>query len=818
MFKKIITYFLIIAVIAPILSAMPLRANKSFAQTTNSTYKNKSGYTVNVQKTTNSSGKTTVYEDYEDRNGNLNRRKKQYNSGEESTAKWKQTVGRNGDFSESASDSDSGKTDNTGSTSGGGDSTTGSGSDEENKTTTGNTKEVSNPCSMLSGMTWGDCINYTIANIFYGTIFRLSNYITMMAGSLFNASIGFSLTSESFPTDENSMIATGWTMTRDLINLFFIFILLYIAISTILQYGSFGKDVIVKLIIAAVLINFSLMITKVVIDSSHVLAWEFYKKIDVKNEKGAGDGEKLADIKNEVEIKGFKMKNLANVFLAGFNPQKLIIPSSDTDDTFGKVVNRVSSAGGGISATWFQIILIMVLASVLNILAAFILFAGAIFFVARIIVLWFVLILSPLAFAGMITPKFQKYSGQWWNKLISQSFFAPAFLFLFYLVTELINSGFLKSVISAANNSASAKVLFINPGSTIIIFFHFIIVGGLMVGCLWIAQQMGAYGASGMMSMGKKWGDWARNTIGDKAALTWSGRGIRRASGGLAEKIATSDSAWAKGLRYIPGVTRGTANIAQKNRARIDEIQKKYTNYNDKELQNMLGITTVGFNRAAIIQELTKRKSLKDVKDKEVEKTIETLQKYGTKTKDTERLRPELVSGKGILDTEVLAFRTSPENREHVQMLENTLIGQGLTGVNLSNALTEDIRKSVAQEKIIKKIPVSDIEATSNELFKDPLKHLAIKNFGSGHANKILDIGGEKENNFMKGLVGLNVRHPLPGVPGGGVLAPVNSSADIQKALEDLGNSSLAGWAGSLIGKNMIDAYGRKIVGAGWVI
>ena len=55
---------------------------------------------------------------------------------------------------------------------------------------------------------------------------------------LFNASIQFSLSGTSFDAEKNIMIKDGWTMVRDLFNLVFIFILLYAAISTILQYGN----------------------------------------------------------------------------------------------------------------------------------------------------------------------------------------------------------------------------------------------------------------------------------------------------------------------------------------------------------------------------------------------------------------------------------------------------------------------------------------------------------------------------------------------------------------------------------------------------
>ena len=119
---------------------------------------------------------------------------------------------------------------------------------------------------------------------FYLVFFWPSYYLVYFAGTLFDTAIVFSISGQAMDTSANSMIAVGWTTIRDLINLFFIFILLYAAISTILQYGNFQlKNVLAKIIIAALLINFSLMIGKMVIDASHILAWEFYNRIDVND-------------------------------------------------------------------------------------------------------------------------------------------------------------------------------------------------------------------------------------------------------------------------------------------------------------------------------------------------------------------------------------------------------------------------------------------------------------------------------------------------------------------------------------------------------
>ena len=131
----------------------------------------------------------------------------------------------------------------------------------------------------------------------------------------------------------------------------FIFILLYAAISTILQYGNYQlKNVLAKIIIAALLINFSLMIGKMVIDASHILAWEFYNRIDVNDtaneaakaakkavEEEVGTEKLFPEVKGDINVKIeegiiFGPRKLSEVFLAGFNPQRLITASTGGGD------------------------------------------------------------------------------------------------------------------------------------------------------------------------------------------------------------------------------------------------------------------------------------------------------------------------------------------------------------------------------------------------------------------------------------------------------------------------------------------------------
>ena len=74
----------------------------------------------------------------------------------------------------------------------------------------------------------------------------------------------------------SSAVTYGWVLVRDLCNMFFVLILLVIAFATILRVESYNlKTWLPKLVIMAILINFSKMICGVFIDFTQVIMLTF---------------------------------------------------------------------------------------------------------------------------------------------------------------------------------------------------------------------------------------------------------------------------------------------------------------------------------------------------------------------------------------------------------------------------------------------------------------------------------------------------------------------------------------------------------------
>src|SRR3989338_472036 len=324
----------------------------------------------------------------------------------------------------------------------------------------------------------------------------LSGITVKLAGLIFNMSLGLALDNENYSSSKIKAIDDGWTFSRDVVNIFFIFILLFIAIATILGIESYGaKSLLARLIIIALLVNFSLLATRGIIYISNSLAVQIYN-----SQVNIGDSDKEAGaIATALGLK-FK-KNLGAAVIDRFDIVKLLTraPNSDT----------------GITTAALGITLLQLAAIVVSILAAFLLFVASFLFITRMAVLWLLMILAPFGFVFLILPATRSYAQQWWKKLIDQAVFAPAFLFLFFIALKVLGS--LGDLIDKAGKIESETEF------VALLLLQVTMAFILLFASLMVAKQLGIYGADGAIGMAKKGGAWtrgfaARHTIGRGAA------------------------------------------------------------------------------------------------------------------------------------------------------------------------------------------------------------------------------------------------------------------------------------------------------------
>ncbi len=264
-------------------------------------------------------------------------------------------------------------------------------------------------CSITNGAfgvkgTFAECIPI----LTYYVIYKPASWFLIGSGYIFDAMLTLSIDS-NFINQE--FVESTWIIVRDFSNMLFIFILIFAGVQTILNMGNW-KNTIKLVIIMALLINFSLFFTKVVIDAGNILAVGVYSSIG--SEKSAVD-QSFQVVGNVPE------RDISGRLAAAFQPQQFL-------GSAGKVA--------ALDAT-----IVFLVATVVSGYAGYVFFKVALLFIGRLIAFWFLMIVSPFAFISIALPGKANKFQEWLNELIAQAFVAPVFLFFIYIIMQVINAG-----------------------------------------------------------------------------------------------------------------------------------------------------------------------------------------------------------------------------------------------------------------------------------------------------------------------------------------------------------------------------------------
>lgn len=356
---------------------------------------------------------------------------------------------------------------------------------------------VGSNCGAGSGVQMQECLLLLMNVVAVG----IPHYFLAAAGFVFDALIAAGLSSDLLHGGD--LVEQGWTAVRDIVNSVFIFILIYIAIATILQLaGGQTKRMLVQLIIVALLLNFSLYITRFVVDVSNVIALRFYDAISAQSPETG-----------KVRYGTTAPKVLSQGFMNAINHSPLYadlgIPGT----------NRV----GG-HATVFAFVFIV------NMIAIWMFFVVSLLFLGRVIALWLIMIFSPIAFAAWIIPGGKGLWNKWLHHLTHQAFFAPLFLFLLYLLFVFLQTPLMRSFSGSLSEGPDTlwfdTILGVGLRMGLIVVFMFLIVK--------ISREMAEEAGSKAVAVGA----W----IGGKT-LGVGARGMRRSGGWAADNFLKSQMA-----------------------------------------------------------------------------------------------------------------------------------------------------------------------------------------------------------------------------------------------------------------------------------
>ncbi len=496
---------------------------------------------------------------------------------------------------------------------------------------------ISDPVGTAAKALFGTFVSFSInsllwiaANISYWIILTLASAFAYIGGAIMDYGVHLSINSPIFyslSTQSDTAVTAGWAIARDIVNLSLIFILLYIAIATILQISGYGaKQLLATLIIIAFLVNFSLVITRIVVDASNILALEFYNKLRPADNQGG-------------------IISLSQIFMTGTQLQKIW----DTRSSFSSFGTNQTTQ------QYLNIILICCFSAVMLAIIGFVFLVSGVLFFTRMVFLLILMALSPLAFAARILPATQGHFRTWLHHLLNQSFFAPAFLFMIWFAAKIATSPFIPNALGINRGDLNVAGIFegITSGGPTVrnlnaiqghvaLLVQFAIIIILLLFSLTIAKRMGAIGADVTKSMLK--------TAGQKLQ-GYAGRIGRRYAApvtkALEEKFPKVKAAL-EIARKIPFVTGRLEKIPVAAQAEVKKYEQEYDSYSNSGLKNLISSPLLNRSqRIAILNLLTKHGDLKDDPAKgfgarRIQQAMKYAEAIGTPLKDVYRLRPEL--------------------------------------------------------------------------------------------------------------------------------------------------------------------------------
>ena len=303
-------------------------------------------------------------------------------------------------------------------------------------------------------------------------VFAVPSWVTLLGDAVFRfflAPFYFALELEVFLLPlvasynnfvNEAGVIVGWVALRDLVNMFFILIILVIAFATIINVSSYGyRQLLSRLIIVAILINFSRTIVGFVIDMAQVVMLTFV----------------------------FAIRDVAagNIMVS-----------------LG--LHKITEAGTNLDTGTY--IIALILGAAMLAIAVVVVGVIIVMLTMRIVHLWIALVLSPVAFFAFIFPSAKKFYVKWSQDLGKNLISGPILAFFLWLAFTITGRGDISASFGQEQNQTSyirsayaQEIPDINAPSNALSVsnvLNYLVAVALLVGGVQMAAASGAAGAS----------------------------------------------------------------------------------------------------------------------------------------------------------------------------------------------------------------------------------------------------------------------------------------------------------------------------------
>ena len=422
-------------------------------------------------------------------------------------------------------------------------------------------------------------INSFVNGVFYGILWLMS-WIVWFAGTLLNYILDFTIVNMQKNISGLTGINIAWKIIRDLMNIVFIFLLVYEGIKLIIDQGDLKslKNFIFGVVLASLLINFSLFFTKVLIDASNVVTLVIYTSITGPTNSSINSG-------------------LSDPITKALGISSVYGNTAQPDVFSGKTVGPklVMLFGSGI------VILV----------TAFAFFAVSVMFVIRFVALILLMMTSPIAYMGMAIPAMKSYSKEWWESLKGQLLFAPIFMVMMLISITLMSSdGFIVQKDFAALLTTAEKPDF----STMGLMLNFTIIIGLIFGSIIVSKKTASSGSKYIGSATKNLTSFAGGAMFGGAA-----RFSRNTMGRLGNSMANNQDLLDRAAK---GDWSARAQLAVANKAATSTFDVRGSRAFGK-IADSAGMEK-DFGKA----DDPKKQNFRKIREEQIKKDVEDAKKY----------------------------------------------------------------------------------------------------------------------------------------------------------------------------------------------
>ena len=295
-----------------------------------------------------------------------------------------------------------------------------------------------------------------------GTLEGIGKTIGGMINSL-TANIFWALNPETYGGFvKNTAVVGLWTILRNFMNLALVLILIIIAISTILGIKKYRwQEILWKLVLIALLINFSLILPGVLLDISHFITYTFINLTQSLN-----DNESIA-------------QTVMNLYLTGqiSGHEKYAFDLSDIKDTVTVDGQSIKARRDGWGLSWGNFLLVLASLGLIGLFALISLVAIFFTIMFRSFMIIILLAVSPIAFAAWVLPNTEKFWQLWWGQFTRWCLFPITFAISLYAgIFVLLKMNDHLAAMGASNEKLGIIAMIIQ-----IILFSMFLIGGLIV-------------------------------------------------------------------------------------------------------------------------------------------------------------------------------------------------------------------------------------------------------------------------------------------------------------------------------------------------